>query len=300
MTHLEINTKLLATLKDRIVVLTGGATGIGRAAVREFASHGAKVVFGDLNEPLSRELVAELGPNVTYRHCNAAVYADQLALFDLSERLHGRVDIVVGNAGVVTVQDMFGQSAEWRREPDVKEIEVNLKGAIYTARIGLAYLRKAGRGGDIILTSSIAGFKESGGLGSYTASKHGVVGLVRGLNLTAIKENIRVNVVCPWMTKTPMAEWFQDDWIGSGLPTNEPEDVARAMLICATANRGHGDETHQNVALPFAGKILWVGGGGTYEIEDRIQALESQWLGEENSKVLAQGQEFLAERGGYK
>lgn len=71
------------------------------------------------------------------------------------------------------------------------------------------------------------------------------------------------------------------------------------MLICATANRGQNEQTHKNAALPFAGKIIWVGGGGSYEIEDRIQALESQWLGEENSKVLIKGQEFLAKRGGY-
>jgi NAD(P)-dependent dehydrogenase (short-subunit alcohol dehydrogenase family) len=79
------------------------------------------------------------------------------------------------------------------------EIDINTKGSIFSARIGMHYLRQNG-GGDLVLVSSIAGFKECGGLTTYTASKHGVVGIMRGLHLTATPENIRVNVICPWMT----------------------------------------------------------------------------------------------------
>lgn len=87
----------------------------------------------------------------------------------------------------------------------MKEIAVNLNGAIFTARIGMHYLRKnksrGGKGGgDLVLVSSIAGFKECGGLATYTASKHGVLGLMRGLNITAQPEGININVICPWMT----------------------------------------------------------------------------------------------------
>jgi len=298
MTHLEVDNTLLSTLDDKVVVLTGGATGIGKAAVEQFASYGAKVVFGDVNDKLSEELTSRLGSAVSYVHCDASSYHDQLALFAKAEQLHGRVDVVVANAGVVVTENMFGPGSDWSQEPNMNEVEINLKGVMYTTRIGLAYLRKVG-GGDIVLTSSIAGFKESGGLASYTASKHGVVGIIRGLNLTAIRENIRVNVVCPWMTKSPMADWFADDWCGLGLPSNEAADVATAILICATANRGQSGQTHKNAVFPFAGKIVWVGGGRSYEIEDRLQGLESQWLGEDNSEVLKKGQEFLAKRGGY-
>lgn len=87
----------------------------------------------------------------------------------------------------------------------MKEVDVNLSGAIFTARIGMHYLRKnkshnGKGGGDLVLVSSIAGFKECGGLAPYTASKHGVIGLMRGLHTTAIVEDIRINVICPWMT----------------------------------------------------------------------------------------------------
>jgi Short-chain alcohol dehydrogenase of unknown specificity len=81
----------------------------------------------------------------------------------------------------------------------MKEIDINTKGSLFSARIGMHYLRLAG-GGDLVLVSSIAGFKECGGLATYVASKHGIIGAMRGLHLTATPENIRVNVVCPWMT----------------------------------------------------------------------------------------------------
>ena len=92
-----------------------------------------------------------------------------------------------------------------------------------------------------------------------------------------------------------MVTGIEVGWRKLGLPENEAQDVARAMVICATANRGVKTQSHQNAALPFTGKILWVAGGQSYEIEDRIQALEPQWLGEENARVLAKGQAFLAD-----
>jgi hypothetical protein len=87
---------------------------------------------------------------------------------------------------------------------------------------------------------------------------------------------------------------IQKGWYERGLPVNEPEDVGRAILICATANRGSGGPTHQGARLPFAGKIVYVSGGESYEIEDSIQKLEPEWLGKENSKVLEKGQAYLA------
>lgn len=91
-----------------------------------------------------------------------------------------------------------------------------------------------------------------------------------------------------------MVKGIEDGWRALGLPENQPEDVARSILLCATANRGEAGKTHGGAKMPFGGKILWISGGEAYEIEDAIQALEPQWLGEENSKVLAKGQEFLA------
>ena len=151
-------------------------------------------------DKLGLQLRVEINsPNVTFQHCDTTSYLDQLALFSKAQDLYGDVDVVVANAGISIPQDPFAPEADITVEPSTREIDVNLKGCLFTARIGMAYLRGNG-GGDLILTSSIAGFKESTGLTPYLASKHGVIGIMRGLRLSAIQEEIRVNVICPWMT----------------------------------------------------------------------------------------------------
>jgi NAD(P)-dependent dehydrogenase (short-subunit alcohol dehydrogenase family) len=123
-------------------------------------------------------------------------------LFAKAQELYGGVDVVVANAGVSIPKDPFNPDADISIEPNVRELDINLKGAFFTARIGMSYLRRNG-GGDLVMTSSIAGFKECTGLTAYTASKHGVIGIMRGLHLAAIPEGIRINVICPWMTSKP-------------------------------------------------------------------------------------------------
>jgi hypothetical protein len=90
-----------------------------------------------------------------------------------------------------------------------------------------------------------------------------------------------------------MVKGIEKGWEELKLPANDPVDVARAMLICATANRGNHNETFKGARLPFSGKILYVSGGESYEIEDRMQELEPEWLGKENSKSLEIGQAYL-------
>lgn len=161
--------------------------------------NGAKVIFGDVADAPSREIESQLSPNAQFIKCDSASYSDQLNLFKSAFEKHGRVDIVIANAGIAIHKDPFDPNADINEAPSMKEVEVNTIGALFSARIGMHFLRRSG-GGDLVLVSSIAGFKECGGLVAYTASKHGVVGIMRGLHLTATPENIKVNVICPWMT----------------------------------------------------------------------------------------------------
>ncbi|KAL3704950.1 hypothetical protein TMatcc_008622 [Talaromyces marneffei ATCC 18224] len=275
-----------SSLNGLVVVLTGGAQGVGQSVVEKLHSAGAKIIFGDVDDTLATKLASTLNSSdgserVHFVHCDTSNYANQLNLFQTAYKLYNRIDIVIANAGI----------------PNLAEVDVNLKGPLYTSRLGLHYLRKnnSASKGDIVLVSSIAGFKECEGLTTYTASKHGVIGLMRGLALQGEKEGIRINTVCPWMTKTRMVTGIEQGWYNLGLPSNEPEDVANAILICATANRSTqpDGQQHEGAALPFSGKIVWVGGGKSFEIEDRLQALEPEWLGKENSEVLKRGQEYL-------
>lgn len=215
MAHIHFDSSLLETLTNKVVVLTGGATGIGRSAIEQLCGklyeaqtqiesngcteNGAKVVFGDVVEAPSREIESKLSPNAQFVKCDSSSYSDQLNLFRTAFEKYGRVDIVIVNAGIAIHKDPFDPTADINEAPSMKEVEVNTIGGLFSARIGMHYLRRSG-GGDLVLVSSIAGFKEGGGLVAYTASKHGVVGIMRGLHVTATPENIRVNVICPWMT----------------------------------------------------------------------------------------------------
>ncbi len=97
--------------------------------------------------------------------------------------------------------------------------------------------------------------------------------------------------------ETGMVKGIEVGWKERNLPENEPADVGKAILLCATANRGAGNAGHRGAVASFAGKIVWVSGGESYEIEDNLQRLEPQWLGERNSEVLRRGQEFLMSEG---
>ncbi len=100
-------------------------------------------------------------------------------------------------------------------------------------------------------------------------------------------------------TETGMVKGIETGWRERNLPENQPEDVARSILICATANNGKEGEAHGGAkgGGDFWGKILFVAGGESFEIEDKIWELEPQWLGVENSRVLEEGQAFLMEEG---
>ncbi|KAL4950325.1 hypothetical protein BDW69DRAFT_59421 [Aspergillus filifer] len=294
MAHLSLDPSLLSTLQDKVVVLTGGATGIGREIITLFHQHGAKIVFGDIAEEPANELLTSLSSNrITFVPCDATSYSSQLNLFRTAFNLHNHIDIVLPIAGVANPKSIFDPSSDINEEPPMLEIQLNTIGSIYSARIGMHYLRQNPEGGDIVLMSSIIGFSETEHLVPYTTSKHGVVGIMRGLHLQAAKEGIRVNVVCPWVTRTRMIVGIEQEWEKEGHPINEASDVARCFAICATANRGGDGKTHTGVNLPFSGRMVFVAGGEGYEIEEKQKSLEPQWLGEENSRALARGQAFL-------
>lgn len=133
----------------------------------------------------------------------------------------------------------------------------------------------------ITLVSSIAGFKESPGLFAYSASKHGVMGLMRSLRgYLPSTFNVRINVVCPWATDTEMLGGVRDLWRQNSLPMNSPGDVARIILQCAADESIHG-------------KAVYVADGQGFDIEEGLDATEPIWLGKKQAEELARGQEVL-------
>lgn len=157
---------------------------------------------------------------------------------------------------------------------------------MYVARIASVYLRhNRGPGADrsILLFSSVAGFKDSPSLFVYQASKHGVTGLMRSLRCyisSPYKHFLRINTVCPWVTQTDTIKHIEAHWKQAELPINTPPQVATVaagMLADQSLN----------------GTSMFVEGGRAWEMEEKMDQLEAQWLGEAPSQVLAKGQALL-------
>jgi NAD(P)-dependent dehydrogenase (short-subunit alcohol dehydrogenase family) len=181
-----------SVLQDKVVVLTGGALGVGASLVRLLHSAGAHIFFGDvLDEPgkaLEQELSSNSKPHIKFLHCDVTSYQDNLALFDEALKTCGRIDHAVANAGLGEQGGMFEPTATLesiRNEPNkaMSVVDVNLKGELHFANIASVYLRQGEGGGDrsLTLVSSVAGFREDPGLNVYVAAKHGVLGLMRVL-----------------------------------------------------------------------------------------------------------------------
>ncbi|KAJ6126524.1 Short-chain dehydrogenase/reductase SDR [Penicillium sp. IBT 18751x] len=288
------------SLREKVVLITGGANGIGASLVQHCLDSGANVCFGDIDhiagEGLLRKCQHQFQSEETGQPARAIFlttdvtnYQSVLALFDLAFNTYKRIDHVVSAAGIVEIGNWFdfGLTLESiREEPNHKVLDVNLLGSMYVARIASVYLRhnrgpRADR--SILLFSCLAGFKESPSLFVYQASKHGVIGLMRSLRnyiSSPYKHALRINTICPWMTQTDSIKNVEQHWKNASLPTNTVQDVstvAASMLADASLN----------------GASMLVEGGRAWEIEENIDRLESEWLGEGLSKTLAAGQELL-------
>lgn len=195
-------------LRGKSVIITGAGSGLGEAFLRDYVKAGAFVTFGDLAEDRSQQIVDELGEDkVHFVRCDVLKWQDQLHLFlaALEKSPSETIDIVVANAGISGHDDLATDETEINgqpKEPNVDQINVNLIGVIYTAKLALHYLSRQTNGPDrdrcLILVSSIAGYVDKPGSPQYNASKFGVRGLMRCLRTTMPEQKMRVNLLAPW------------------------------------------------------------------------------------------------------
>jgi NAD(P)-dependent dehydrogenase (short-subunit alcohol dehydrogenase family) len=224
-------------LEGKVALITGGGSGIGRATALTFAAEGAKVMIADVNEETARRVVNEIedkGEQAAFVRADTSSEADVQAAIQAAVSAFGRLDIMYNNAGIGGRDPDNGQE-RWDRT-----IAVNLSGVYYGCKYAAEEMLKTG-GGSIINTASIAGL--GGGYGpSYTAAKHGVVGLTREFALLHAANNIRVNCVCPGPIRTELtrATWEDEErrqeW-PSRVPMGrwgEAEEIARAVLFLAS------------------------------------------------------------------
>ncbi|KAK3940570.1 hypothetical protein QBC46DRAFT_123121 [Diplogelasinospora grovesii] len=227
-----------ASLAGKTILITGGASGFGAGFARRWASHGAHIIIGDINDTAAVELIAELralpgsSGHHHFQHCDVTLWEDQVALFRAAARLSptGGIDAVVANAGIIEKYSaLSGRGFECPGDldcdspppPDLNCVRVNLTGVMYTVHLALFWLPRnarntpvesdSGTGGGqpprdrhILLVSSVAGIVPLAGQSEYTTSKHGVMGLFRALRGTAWRQGIRVNMIAPYFVDTPL------------------------------------------------------------------------------------------------
>ena len=194
-------------LTDKVAIVTGGSSGIGRAAAELFAEEGAVVVIADLCDDAGRAVadgLASRGHTATYVHADVSREHDVQAMVTLALSQYGRLDVLFNNAGILGDQ---APTADATAENWDHVIAVNLRSVFLGVKYGIdAMLR--GRGGSIINTASVAGLVGFGGFPAYCASKGGVVQLTRAAALEYATQGVRVNCLCPGIIDTPMAASF--------------------------------------------------------------------------------------------
>jgi SDR family mycofactocin-dependent oxidoreductase len=256
----------MGRVEGKVALITGAGRGQGRAHALRLAQEGASIVAVDLDRSIGsipyevgrEEDLAETSALVTATGsdalCAIADVRDQQALFDVVDRAmdrFGRIDIVCANAGIVS----YGPTWEITEEQWRDVIDVNLTGAFHTVKAAVPAMISGGNGGSIVLTSSTAAFQSTPNIAAYSASKHGLVGLMWTLAAELAPQRIRVNTVHPTTVPTgmilndatyrlfcpdverPSQSLFESrlsERAPMGIPWVEPEDIANAVLWLAS------------------------------------------------------------------
>ena len=240
-------TSLSRSVEGKVAIVTGAASGMGRATAHLLADEGARVVVCDLGADRVAAVVDEItavhgADRALGAECDVAVHAQLRSLVDDAVAWGGRLDIVVNNAGVSLITSAFQDEAEFE-DNWAKTLEVNLTAHVRLVRQALPHLIESGAG-RVVNIASTESIVATGGLSAYAASKAGVTGLTRSLAVELGRHGVTVNCICPGPITTGMTAAIPDDaketYARRRVPLRrygDPEEVAQMTLnLCLPAS----------------------------------------------------------------
>jgi NAD(P)-dependent dehydrogenase (short-subunit alcohol dehydrogenase family) len=237
------------SLDGRIAIITGAGSGIGRASALLFAAHGAKRGLGDKTAAVhdTARAGADAGGSAQALQLDAGLEADVQQMVAAALGAHGRIDVAFANAGI-----SGGRAGIFELTPEewAEILRVNLIGPWLMVKHAGKAMADAGHGGSIICTASVAGIRSGAGGPAYSASKAGVINLVKVSAQQLCETNVRVNAICPGLTETgmtkPTFDYAKDKGvthkIGKLNPLRraaQPDELAQVALFLASAQSSY-------------------------------------------------------------
>lgn len=235
---------MMSNNTKQVAIITGAASGIGRATSLKMAENGYQVVLVDFNQALGEEtlaLVQNNGGEGIFVKADVSKEADVENYVKMAVEAYGRIDVLFNNAGVI---QMFAPFTSVNSDEYERIMSVNVKSVFLGMKYALPIMEKQGKGA-IINTASSAGIRPEHSIAVYSASKHAVIGLTKGAAIEYAKKGIRINAVCPGGIETAIFKTVADTFAGGGYVPEEispmrmgrhgqPDEIAEVVLFLAS------------------------------------------------------------------